>query len=110
LIASGKAPVRQVVQRPCASRCIVVAMFSQCWGSTALGFGGVGGAAMTDAYTVVIENPNRTHVAVYWNGRWAYTISKIDNPAYTNFVEDLQKATTVSRAKAQACYGACVEP
>lgn len=46
--------------------------FPQVWGSTALGFGGIGGQAMTSAYTtVVVEGAN---VAVYFSGRLAYVV------------------------------------
>lgn len=31
-------------------------MFPQAWGSTSLGFGGIGGQAMTSAYTTVITD------------------------------------------------------
>lgn len=56
--------------------------FPQTWGSTALGFGGMGGAAMTTAYTtVVILN---SHAAVFFNGGWAYTV-----PTSKLFWEDL---------------------
>lgn len=54
----------------------VEAMFPQTWGSTALGFGGVGGAAMTTAYTIVIRSDLHGHYAVYFGGRFAYRINK----------------------------------
>jgi hypothetical protein len=44
----------------------------QTWGSTACGWGGMGGAAMTNSYTVVIENKWAGFIAVYWDGRLAY--------------------------------------
>lgn len=40
-------------RRPFGSE-IEVKLFSQMWGSTALGYGGIGGAAMTPAYTVIV--------------------------------------------------------
>ena len=46
--------------------------FPQTWGSTALGFGGVGGSAMTPAYTTVITSERSA--AVYFAGRHAYTV------------------------------------
>lgn len=59
---------------------IAVYSFPQTWGSTALGFGGVGGQAFTDAQTVVVvyrayENP--IQAVVYFAGRFAY---KVENP------------------------------
>lgn len=46
--------------------------FTQMWGSTALGFGGMGGAAMSEAYTSVIYFGQQ--VAVFFDGRHAYTV------------------------------------
>jgi hypothetical protein len=51
-----------------------VDMFSQMWGSTSLGFGGIGGQAMTSAYTVLVWAPNRDSVFVYFAGRFAYEV------------------------------------
>jgi len=50
-----------------------VTMFAQTWGSTALGFGGIGGAAMTPAYTVILSRGNNYNV--YFGGRHAYSIN-----------------------------------
>lgn len=58
--------------------------FPQTWGSTALGFGGLGGAAMTDAQTtVVILNDS---AVVYFGGNKAYSINRINQ----KFLEDVQ--------------------
>jgi hypothetical protein len=46
--------------------------FPQMWGSTALGFGGFGGAAMTTAYTTVIVCEK--NAAVFFEGRHAYSV------------------------------------
>ena len=54
---------------------VEVVMFLQTWGSTALGFGGIGGAAMTSAYTVVVLGPAGDAV-VYFAGRLAYKIER----------------------------------
>jgi hypothetical protein len=35
---------------------VEIIMFPQTWGSTALGYGGMGGAAVTSAYTVVVSD------------------------------------------------------
>ena len=49
-------------------------IFDQLWGSTALGFGGIGGQAMTTATTVVLVpfDSNQDHALVYFAGRYAY--------------------------------------
>ena len=45
---------------------VEVVMFQQTWGSTALGYGGIGGAVSTPAYTVVVSYEN--HMRVYFGG------------------------------------------
>ena len=59
--------------------------FPQMWGSTALGFGGIGGQAMTTAYTTVITYG--IEAVVYFNGRLAYRIERVNQ----TFFEDLNK-------------------
>lgn len=61
-------------RRPHLAEMQVQAMFPQLWGSTALGFGGIGGAAMTTAYTTVIECYGQ--YAVYFGGGHAYTLRR----------------------------------
>lgn len=46
--------------------------FPQTWSSTALGFGGIGGAAMTRAQTVIVGYGN--HFVVYFGPRFAYEV------------------------------------
>lgn len=46
--------------------------FPQMWGSTALGFGGIGGAAMTTAQTYVVFTYES--VFVYFGSRFAYEL------------------------------------
>ena len=59
-------------RRPTSDELEIV-MFSQTWGSTALGYGGIGGAAMTPAYTVIVSHYNRS--CVYFGyGRLAYML------------------------------------
>lgn len=52
--------------------------FPQGWGSTALGFGGIGGASMTEAQTTVIFNETRSYMAVFFGDRLAYEVSPIN--------------------------------
>ena len=71
-----------------------VKVFMETWGSTALGFGGVGGQAFTNAYTTVvecdIEKPKTDEIhhvwMVFFGGRIAYTV---ETPT-KEFFEDLQ--------------------
>ena len=49
----------------------------QSWGSTACGWGGMGGAAMTASYTTIIEAIQGNVIFVYYNGKLAY-VAEID--------------------------------
>ena len=49
-------------------------MFPQTWGSTALGFDGIGGSAMTSAYTVVCYDWGSNYWGVFFGERLAYII------------------------------------
>ena len=75
----------------------VKAMFPQVWSSTALGFGGIGGAAITTAYTTVVESDIDASCCVYFGGQFAYRIERPNE----QFFEDLmkQQMTKVSGAK-----------
>lgn len=100
-------PEKPMVRRPQPDDCEVFAMFAQTWGSTALGFGGIGGAAMTPAYTVVVAGPEG-HFAVYWAGRFAYLV---DPNAQTEkqreaFQLDLANRWTKGIVEAVVHYGA----
>lgn len=65
----------------------VINVFLQTWGSTALGFGGCGGQAMTSAYTTIIESVDLGYVGVFFCERLAYVVKHPN----ANFTEDLQK-------------------
>lgn len=51
-----------------------VTVFLQTWGSTSLGFGGIGGQAMTSAYTTVIWEETSGIYGVFFDKRLAYVI------------------------------------
>lgn len=72
-------------RRPTEQDLEVIAMFPQTWGNTALGFGGIGGAAMTTAYTIVIREGFSGDCLVYFDGRFAYT-ANARNQAFWNDV------------------------
>lgn len=78
----------------------VEAMFPQTWGSTALGFGGIGGAAMTTAYTIVIRSDLNGQYAVYFGGSFAY---RIDRPNEQFFL-DIQHNRIHQRSGAKTRY------
>lgn len=69
-----KSAYEEYSRRPYYYELHVEAMFPQMWGSTALGFGGAGGQAMTTAYTIVIGCDYNYHYCVYFGGQFAYKL------------------------------------
>ena len=98
-------PMVDLVRRPHLKEIEVIAMFPQLWGSTALGFGGIGGAAMTDAYTVVVSIRERGVIAVYWGGRYAYTLdtAHMTPEQKEHFQSDLMQNSTAPTRDAARC-------
>lgn len=88
-------------RRPTVDDLEVYAMFSQTWGSTALGLGGIGGAAMTPAYTVVLQDDAGNGWLVYFGGRFAYRVSadRENATGRGKFLEDINKQQLVSVSK-----------
>lgn len=74
--AAKTALYKPATRNPNEREFCVVAMFPQTWGSTALGHGGIGGSAMTTAYTVVIQarHEQSREVLVYFGDQFAYRI------------------------------------
>lgn len=72
--------------------------FPQLWGSTALGFGGMGGAAMTTAYTTVIMC--KTNAAIFFDGRHCYSVDNVGQ----FFLDDLTKRQMASLRDAKDRY------
>lgn len=69
-----------------------VYVFPQIWGSTALGFGGVGCSAMTKAYTTVINQENTSIYGVFFGEKLAYIV---ENPTY-DFYQDIKNHNMAS--------------
>ena len=78
----------------------VYAMFVQTWGSTALGFGGIGGQAITSAYVSVIESNLTGEFAVYFHGMLAYVIKRPNE----KFWEDVHSRKMVDAKDGKAKY------
>ena len=78
----------------------VYSMFPQTWGSTALGFGGAGGQAISSAYVCVIESNLVGGYAVYFGGRLAYVI---DRPNEL-FIEHIARQRMVDAKLGKATY------
>ena len=83
-------------RRPTTRDFGVYSMFPQTWGSTALGHGGVGGAAVSTAYTVVLECYHTGEFLVYFGGVFCYTINR-KSANIQAFVEDCKHHSLVSK-------------
>lgn len=81
---------------------ISVIHFPQMWGSTALGFGGIGGQAMTSAYTTVIIDAIGNG-AVFFNGTHAYTIKdyneKFDQDCHGQNMAPISRSASYHKLK-----------
>lgn len=82
-------------RRPTTRDFGVYAMFPQTWGSTALGHGGMGGAAVTDAYTIVLECHATQELLVYFGGNFCYKVSRRSKNLDT-FMEDCKNRCLAS--------------
>jgi len=58
----------------------IYSIFMQTWGSTAMGFGGVGGQALTSAHTIIVRSPSG--MEVYFAGRFAYRLLSVNDEFY----------------------------
>ena len=67
-------------------------MFEQTWGSTTLGFGGMGGQAITGETTFVLIPYDREVAYVFFGANFAYKIDGYNDL----FKEDLRKHRMVS--------------
>lgn len=77
---------------------IQIIHFPQTWGSTALGFGGIGGAAMTTAYTTVVIC--RNHAAVFFDGKHCYSVDDFNE----DFMKDVGQRNMPSLSEAEKRY------
>lgn len=93
--ASMRATV-PATRRPTTRDFSVYAMFSQTWGSTALGHGGIGGSAITTAYTVVLECVELNEMLVYFGSRFCYKVNMRDKN-FNKFIEDCQNQNLASK-------------
>lgn len=79
----------------------LVYCFPQSWASTALGYEGIGGAAISEAYTVVIQGENRA--AVYFGSEYmAYEVAT--NTGSSNFWADLYNMKLLNLNRAVDSY------
>ena len=88
------------LRRPTTRDFGVYAMFPQTWGSTALGHGGMGGAAMTTAYTVVLECQHTSEFLVYFGGSFCYKVNR-RSANIEQFVEDCKNHCLASKRQSE---------
>ena len=100
--ASMSATVK-ALRRPTTRDFGVYGMWPQTWGSTALGHGGMGGAAMTTAYTVVLECYHTQEFLVYFGGQMCYKVNR-DSANFDIFIEDCKNHKLVSKRESSR-YG-----
>jgi hypothetical protein len=93
--ASMSATVK-ALRRPTTRDFGVYAMFPQTWGSTALGHGGMGGAAMTKAYTVVLECYATQEFLVYFGSEFCYKVDRRSKNLDV-FIEDCRNHCLASK-------------
>jgi predicted Fe-S protein YdhL (DUF1289 family) len=80
---------------------IEVTMFPQTWGSTATGYGGMGGAAITSAYTIIVCYKMTTYCVYFGCGRLAYKLNWADmSPAgREKFMSDISARSMAAVAQ-----------
>lgn len=88
----GKEP--QIKERRPYESEIEVYMFPQTWGSTTLGFGGIGGQAITTAYTTVVVCQENNSASIFFAGRHAYTV-----PVTSTLMKDILTHSIVECSK-----------
>jgi hypothetical protein len=90
--AFGDLPIVKRKRRPMPYE-LEVDVFAQSWGSTALGYGGMGGSAVTPAYTVIVCY--RSICCVYFGsgGQLAYAIdtNELSDDGLKAFNEDIHR-------------------
>ena len=87
------------VRRPIPTEVEVIGMFRQQWGSTALGFGGLGGQAITDAYTYITKCNGEYFV--YFAGMFAYKVSN-PTPMFFDHITDRKMLKVADHATYEA--------
>jgi len=84
---------------------VEVIMFPQTWGSTALGYGGIGGASVTSAYTVVVHDGDM-YCVYFGEGECAYKVrySELTTEGREQLRADIRDHHMSDRAKWASRY------
>jgi len=105
MMKSKEVPMKMEKRRP-REEDLEVVMFNQTWGSTALGYGGMGGAAMTEAYTVIIRDIRGYNCVYFGYDELAYLINirHISEEGRNNFIQDIKDHNMAERRIAGSRY------
>jgi hypothetical protein len=103
-IRNRSEPRKDCVRRP-TDRDVEVVLFPQTWGSTALGYGGMGGAAVTPAYTVIVADGD-TSCVYFGQGDLAYRVTghSLTSEGYQNWLNDIRNQRMASCHEAATRY------
>lgn len=97
--SNGKEDKRiPMTRRPTKREIEVFAMFPQTWGSTALGHGGMGGASVTSAYTIVLDCMETQEILVYFGSQFCYKVNR-RSQNFQAFLEDCNNKNLASKAE-----------
>lgn len=77
-----------------------VDIFPQTWGSTALGFGGIGGQAITTAYTTIVYDVSKKVYVIFFDNKFAYMVESPND----KFIKDMYNRQMLSVDKALKEY------
>lgn len=103
-IRNRSEPRKDCVRRP-VDHDVEVVVFPQTWGSTALGYGGMGGAAVTPAYTVIVSSGD-TSCVYFGQGDLAYRVTGHDltSEGHQNWLTDVRNQRMASCREAATRY------
>lgn len=87
-------------RRPTTRDFGVYNFFDQTWGSTSLGHGGMGGASVTTAYTIVLECQHTQEFLVYFGGSFCYKVDRRSKNIQT-FFEDCKNRCLASKRESE---------
>jgi hypothetical protein len=104
-VAFGDLPIVMRKRRPMPYELEVI-VFAQSWGSTALGYGGMGGSAVTPAYTVIVIHGPVYCVYFGSGGRLAYAIdtNELTGEGGVKFQEDMRSFCMADKRTATIRY------
>lgn len=105
-IVNDRAAQTGTIKRRPTQHDVAIYSFPQTWGSTALGFGGVGGQMMTTAQTTIVSL--ETTAWVYISGQLAYCVKEWQcNEA---FMRDMQQHNMAAQFQAFKRYKESKDP